>query len=74
MHRNESHTLRALGGTVVSEWHGRGAVHGRSGAGAARGIGRGCAGEIDGEVTGRGVVGAGPAHVSVHCKHGVDPG
>jgi hypothetical protein len=32
------------------------------------------AGELDGEVTDREVVGAGPAHIGVHCRHGVDPG
>jgi hypothetical protein len=72
-HRNALHALHALGGTVVSGWHGWGAAYGGSEEAASRGIGRERAGELDGEVTGREVVCAGPAHVSVHYKHGVDP-
>jgi hypothetical protein len=41
---------------------------------ASRGIGRVHGGELDGEVTDREVVGAGPTHVGVQCRHGVDPG
>jgi hypothetical protein len=40
---------------------------------ASRGIGCERAGELDGEVTSREVVGAGPTHVGVHYRHGVDP-
>jgi hypothetical protein len=38
---------------VASGWHGRGAVYGGYEVAASRGIGRGRAGELDGEVTGR---------------------
>jgi hypothetical protein len=67
---NATHALRALGGSMASGWHGRGAVHGRSEAGAARGIGHGGQHEAGGEVTGLEVVGAGPARIGVHCRHG----
>jgi hypothetical protein len=55
-------------------WRGQGIVHGRSRSGAARGIGHGGQHKAGGEVTGLEVVGAGPARVGVHCRHGVDPG
>jgi hypothetical protein len=41
VHGNTSPTLRVLGGTVVSEWHGRGIAHAKSRAGAAWGIDHG---------------------------------
>jgi hypothetical protein len=56
--RNTQHTLRVLGSTVASGWHGWGAVCGGSEVAASRGIGRGRARKLDGEVTGREVVGA----------------
>jgi hypothetical protein len=54
MHGNASHALRALGGTIVSEWHGQGAVHGRSRSGAAWQIDHGGRRGAGGEVTTRG--------------------
>jgi hypothetical protein len=74
VHENVLHALCLLGGTIVSEWHGQGVVYGGSEVAASRGIGHGCAGELDGEVTGWEVVGASLAHVGVHCRHGIDPG
>jgi hypothetical protein len=56
--RKAQHALCVLGGTVASGWHGRGVVCGGSEVAASRGIGRGRAGKLDGEVTGREVVGA----------------
>jgi hypothetical protein len=55
---NVQHALRVLDDMVASGWHGRGAVCGGSEVAASRGIGRGCAGKLDGEVTGREVVSA----------------
>jgi hypothetical protein len=55
-------------------WRGQGIMHGRSRSGAARGIGHGGQHKAGGEVTGLEVVGAGPARVGVHYRHGVDPG
>jgi hypothetical protein len=55
-------------------WHGQGIMHGRSRSGVARGIGHGGQHKAGGEVTGLEVVGAGPARVGVHCRHGVNPG
>jgi hypothetical protein len=63
VHRNARCGLGALGGTIASEWHGHCTAQGGSKVAASRGIGRGCVGEVDGEVTGLEVVGAGPAHV-----------
>jgi hypothetical protein len=58
VHRNAQRTLRVLGGMVASGWRGRCAMYSGSEVTASRGIGRACAGELDGEVTGREVVGA----------------
>jgi hypothetical protein len=66
VHGNTSPTLRMLGGTVASGWHGRGAVYGGSEVAASRGIGRGRAGEFNGEVTGREVVGGALPRLGVH--------
>jgi hypothetical protein len=74
VHGNMLHALRALGGTVASGWHGWGAAYGGSEVAVSRGIIHGRAGELDGEMTGREVVNAGPAHIGIHCRHGIDPG
>jgi hypothetical protein len=68
---NAAHALAAC---IVSEWHGRGAVHGQSEALASRGNGRWGEGEVSGEVTGLGPVGAGLPASGVHGGHGVDLG
>jgi hypothetical protein len=72
--RERKHALGVLGGSRASGWHGQGAVHGRSEAGAARGIGHGGQHEAGGEVTGLEVVDVGPARIGVHCRHGDDLG
>jgi hypothetical protein len=59
-----------LGGTIASEWHGRGAVYGGSEGAASCGIGHGCAGKLDGEVTGREMVGVVLPKLGVHGGHG----
>jgi hypothetical protein len=66
VHVNASPTLRVLGGTVASGWHGRGTVYDGSEVAASRGIGRGRAGEFNGEVTGREVVGGSLPRLGVH--------
>jgi hypothetical protein len=70
VHGNMLHALRALGGTVVPEWHGWGTVYGGSEVVVPHGIGRGCTGELDGEVTGREVVGASLPKSGIHGGHG----
>jgi hypothetical protein len=57
VHWNERHALCALGGSLASGWHGRGALHGRARAELARGIGPGGRGGSGGEVMARAVVG-----------------
>jgi hypothetical protein len=74
VHGNARHGLGTLGGTVALEWHGHCTAQGGSKVAASRGIGHGRVGEVDGELTGLEVVGAGPACVGVHCKHGINPG
>jgi hypothetical protein len=49
--RNATHTLRALGGPVVSVQHGRGGVHGEARAVLAQGIGHRGRHGAGGEVT-----------------------
>jgi hypothetical protein len=66
VHGNASPALRVLGGTVAYGWHGRGVVYDGSKVAASRGIGRGHAGEFDGEVTGREVVGGALPRLGVH--------
>jgi hypothetical protein len=66
VHGNASPALRVLGGTVAYGWHGRGVVYGGSEVAASRGIGRGRAGEFDGEVTGREVVGGALPRLGIH--------
>jgi hypothetical protein len=68
--QNVAHALGAPGGSMASGWHGRGAVHGRSGAGASCGIGRWGDGEASGEVTAREGVGAVLPKFGVHGGHG----
>jgi hypothetical protein len=70
VHGNASPTLHVLGGTIALEWHGQGAVYGGSEGAASRGIGRGCAGKLDGEVTDREMVGAVLPKLGVHGSHG----
>jgi hypothetical protein len=53
VHGNVRHALCALGGSAVSVWHGRGALHGRARAKLARGIGQGGHRGASGEVTAR---------------------
>jgi hypothetical protein len=72
--RNTQHALRMLGGMVASGWHGRGAVCGGSEVAASHGIGRGRAGKLDGEVTGREVVGAALPVLGTHGGYGDDQG
>jgi hypothetical protein len=71
---NAQHALRMLGGTVASGWHGRGAVCGGSKVAASRGIGHGRAGKLNGEVTGREVVGAAMPVLGAHGGYGNDQG
>jgi hypothetical protein len=72
--QNTAHALGAPDGSIASGWHGRGAVHGRSGAGAARGIDHGRRRGAGGEVTARGGVGAALPKLGVHGRHGGIPG
>jgi hypothetical protein len=51
------HALRMLGGRAAPSWQSRGVVCSGSEVAASRGIGRGCAGESNGKVTGWEVVG-----------------
>jgi hypothetical protein len=71
---NAQHALRMLGGTVDSGWHGRGVMCGGSEVAASRGIGRGRAGKLDGEVTGREVVGAALPVLGAHGGYDDDQG
>jgi hypothetical protein len=72
--RNTQHALRMLGGMVASGWHGRGAVRGGSEVAASHGIGHGRAGKLDGEVTGREVVGAALPMLGTHGGYSDDQG
>jgi hypothetical protein len=70
VHGNASPALRVLGGTVASEWHGRGDVHGGARAVLVQGIdplGRGRSG---GAVTAQGVVGGVLSELGAHGGHG----
>jgi hypothetical protein len=67
VHGNERHALRALGGSLTSGWHGRGALHGRARAELAWGIDPGGRRRAGGEVIARGMVGA---MLSVLGTHG----
>jgi hypothetical protein len=67
--QNTAHALGAPGGSMVSGWQGRGAVHGRSGAGAARGIDHGSRRGASVEVTAQGGVGAMLHKLEVHGGH-----
>jgi hypothetical protein len=58
VHGNEQHALRALGSSLASGWHGRGALHSRARAELARGIDPGGHRGAGGEVTTLGMVGA----------------
>jgi hypothetical protein len=71
---NAQHALRVLGIMVASGWHGQGAVCGGSEVAASCGIGRGRAGKLDGEVTGREVVGAALPVLGAHDGYGDDQG
>jgi hypothetical protein len=53
VHGNAWHAPRALGGSAMSVWHGRGALHGRAQAKLARGIDQGGCRRPGGEVTAR---------------------
>jgi hypothetical protein len=55
---------------MASGWHGQGAVHGRSGAGTAWGIGHRGRRGAGGEVTARGGVGVVLPKLGVHGGHG----
>jgi hypothetical protein len=68
--RERLHALWALGGSVASDWHGRGAMHGGSRTRAAQGIDRGCLEGLGGEVTARETVGAVLSALGVHGGHG----
>jgi hypothetical protein len=57
VHGNAQRALRVLDGMVASGWRGRCAMYGGPEVTVSRGIGRACAGELDGEVTGPEVVG-----------------
>jgi hypothetical protein len=70
VHRNGLHALCTLGGSVASDWHGRGAMHGGSRTRAARGIDRGCSKGLGGKVTAWGMVGAMLSVLGVHGGHG----
>jgi hypothetical protein len=72
--QNTAHALGAPGGLMASGWHGWGAVHGRSGAGAAREIDHRSRRGAGGEVIARGVVGAILPKLGVHGMHGGMPG
>jgi hypothetical protein len=68
--QNAAHALGTPGGLMASGWHGWGAVHGRSGADAARGIGHGSRRKAGGEVTARGGVGVVLPEHGVHSGYG----
>jgi hypothetical protein len=68
--RERLHALRALDGTLASDWHGRGATHGRARAKMARGIGPRSRRGAGGEVTARGKVGAVLSVLGTHGGHG----
>jgi hypothetical protein len=70
VHGNGLHALRTLGGSVASDWHGRGAMHGGSQTRAARGIVRGCSEGLGGEVTAWETFGAMLSALGVHGGHG----
>jgi hypothetical protein len=74
VHGNALPALDALGGQFAPCWHGRGVVYGGSEVAASRGIGRGRAGELDGEVTGREVVGGALPRSGTLGGHGDCPG
>jgi hypothetical protein len=57
VHGNGRHALRALGDSLTSGWHSRGALHGRARAELARGIDPGGRRRASGEVTARAVAG-----------------
>jgi hypothetical protein len=62
--------LHALDGTLASDWHGRGATHGRARAKMARGIGPGGRRGAGGKVTSRGKVGVVLSVLGAHGSHG----
>jgi hypothetical protein len=70
VHGNVLHALCTLGGMATSDWHDRGAMHGRSQTGAAWGIDRGCTEGLSGEVTAREMVGDGLPMLDVHGGNG----
>jgi hypothetical protein len=70
VHGNGLHDLRALGGSVASDWHGRGAMHGGCWTRAARGIDRGCLEGLGGEVTARETVSVVLSVLGIHGGHG----
>jgi hypothetical protein len=51
VHGNAMHVLRALGGSIASDWRGRGDAHDRPREGVARGIVHGGRHGAGGEVT-----------------------
>jgi hypothetical protein len=60
--------------SFVPHWHGRDVKHASSRAGVAWGIGRGCTEGLDGEVTGREVVGGALPRSGALGDHGDGPG
>jgi hypothetical protein len=67
---NTGLSLGALGGLGASEWHDHCAAQGGSKVAASRGIGHALVDELDGEVTGREVVGAALPMLGAHGGHG----
>jgi hypothetical protein len=69
-HWNGLHALRALGGSAASDWHSRGAMHGRARAKMARGTSPGGRRGAGSEVTARETVGVVLSVLGVHGGHG----
>jgi hypothetical protein len=70
LHGNAGRGLGALGGSTVSEWQGRGMVHGESRSGVAQGIDPRSRRGVGGKVTARETVRAVLPTLGVHGGHG----